>query len=486
MIKKRYLSLFILLFLYNIDSILYAQPALSPPLQRVVTQSNADNAFWSIMVRNADGDVIESYNADKLVRPASNLKLLTSATVLHGLGPGYTYKTHLYGVGRKVGNVWQGDLIFRGSGDPSISGQFYNDDRLHVFDEFITALETRGIEKIEGNIIGNDSFFDDQAYPEGWSWDDLSFYYAAPINALSFNNNTVDLTVRAHGAIGSTPAIEWFPFDTDYVHFINEQDITPANAEYDEYYHRLLGTNTIILGSNIPRGYIEKEALTIQNPPLYFIDTFKKYAEMSGIEVDGHLMVDNQVHDWDAARYQTLGMHVSPPLSELLKQLNKESDNFYAEMLLKTVAAERYNTQGTTDLGIALMKEFGRARGLEVSDLEISDASGMSPTTLFTTRDITQLLVSMQRHRYFETFKNSLPISGLDGSLEYRFRHSPLEGRIHAKTGYISGVRAISGYMQTQSDKTVIFSIVTNHYTSSTSYIDSLHESLLEEIYVRY
>lgn len=465
---------------------LQAQPALSPKLQQTILQNSADKAFWSLTVRDSTGEILEAYNSDKLVRPASNLKLLTTATVLHELGSDFTYKTNMYGVGRQDGNTWNGDIIFRGSGDPSLSGRFYNDDRLYVLEKFYSALKERGIEKISGNIIGNDSYFDAKPYPDGWSWDDLSFYYAAPINALSFNNNTVDLTVYARGDIGDTPSIEWFPFDTDYVEFVNEQNITPQNAEYDEYYQRILGTNTIILRSDLPKGYVEKEALSIQNPPLFFVDTFKKYLQDGGIQVDGHLMIDSHVHDWDNPRYQRLKVHESKPLGDLLHQLNKESDNFYAEMLLKTAAAERYNTQGTTDLGVALMKNFARSRGLNTSDMSISDASGMSSTTLFSTRALSKLLVSMQNHPEFEAFKNSLSQSGIDGSLQYRFRKSSLAGRILAKTGYVSGVRALSGYLQAQSDKTLIFSIVTNHYTTSTSYIDSLHESLLEKIYAAY
>lgn len=463
-----------------------AQPASSPSLQNIISQNSADNAFWSVTVRDTSGTIIQSLNSNKLVRPASNLKLLTAATVLNELGADFTYKTYMYGVGRQEGNVWYGDIIFRGVGDPSISGRFFNDDRFHVLEEFYTALKERGIERIAGNIIGNDSYFNEKPYPDGWSWDDLSFYYAVPINALSFNNNTVDLTVYANGGIGETPEIEWFPFDTDYVNFVNEQNITPSNAEYDEYYERVLGTNTIILRSNLPKGYIEKEALSVQNPPLFFVDTFKKYLEGGGIEVEGHLLIDSQVHNWNAPRYKTLEVHQSPPLKELLKQLNKESDNFYAEMLLKTAAAERYHTQGATDLGVALMKEFARSRGLNTSEMEMSDGSGMSARTLLTTRDISKLLVEMQKHKGFYAFKQSLSESGVDGSLEYRFRRSPLAGRVMAKTGYVSGVRALSGYLQTNSNKTVIFSIITNHYTSSTSYIDSLHESILEKIYASY
>lgn len=460
--------------------------SVSPEVKQLIKNSSADNAYWSLTVRDSTGTVLEAYNAEKLIRPASNLKLLTSATVLDELGPGYTYKTRMYGMGKQVGDTWQGSIIFRGMGDPSISGTFYNEDRLYVLDEFYQALKEQGISKIEGNLIGNDAYFDSKPYPDGWSWDDLSFYYAVPINALSFNNNTVDLTVYANGDVGDTPAIEWFPFDTDYVEFVNNQTITPAKATYDEYYQRLLGTNTIILGSTLPQGYVEKEELSISNPPLYFLDTIKKYFEDGGIEVKGHLIVESNVHDWDAASHKQLGVHESHPLSDLLEQLNKESSNFYAEMLLKTAAAEHFNTQGSTELGISLMESFAATVGINTSDLSISDGSGMSATNLISTCDLSRLLVAMSEHQYFDAFRNSLPIAGRDGSLEHRFNNTALEGRLRAKTGYVSGVRALSGYLKTKSNKTLIFSIATNHYTVDTSYIDSIQEAILAKLYERY
>jgi D-alanyl-D-alanine carboxypeptidase/D-alanyl-D-alanine-endopeptidase (penicillin-binding protein 4) len=292
--------------------------------------------------------------------------------------------------------------------------------------------------------------------------------------------------VYANGKVGAVPQIEWFPFDTDYVNFINDQIITPPNAEYDEYYQRLLGTNTVILQSTLPQGYVEKEALSVMDPPRFFLDTFKKYLQNGGIAVEGSNLVDSQPHRWTAGRYQQFVVHESPPLRNLLKQLNKESDNFYAEMVLKTAAAERYNTQGTSQLGVALVKKFARSLQLDVSNISLSDGSGMSATTLITTRNLSKLLSAMQQHREFKSFKNSLAVSGRDGSLKNRFGGSSLIGRVQAKTGYVSGVRTLSGYLQTKSNETLIFSIATNHYTANTSYIDSLHERMLEELYAAY
>lgn len=455
-------------------------------IAQTIEQSRADDAFWSVIVRDSTGKVLEGYNPNKLVRPASSLKLLTSAAILDELGPDYTYTTRIYGIGYQMGRTWEGDIIIRGAGDPSISGTFYQEDRFHVFDKFFTAIDSMGIREINGNLIGNDSFFDQQPYPKEWNWQDLSFYYGVEINALSFNNNAVDLRVYANGEVGEKPDIEWFPFDTDYVNFVNEQVITPPGSEYDEYYRRILGTNTIILRSKLPKNYVETESLSILNAPRYFLDTFRKYLEDGGIELNGRIIVDSQNIDWSSPDYRELTSHESVPLSKMLGQVNRESSNFYTEMLLKTMAAEHFEAAGSTELGLHLMKNFAASMRMDTSKLAISDGSGMASSTLLKVTDLSRMLVEMRDHDHFETYRNSLAVAGKNGSLERRFRDSPLRGNLHGKTGYLSGVRSLSGYMNAASGKNLTFSVVTNNYTQQTSYIDYIQDKIIEQIHKKY
>ncbi|MFH5832812.1 D-alanyl-D-alanine carboxypeptidase/D-alanyl-D-alanine-endopeptidase [Halalkalibaculum sp. DA384] len=464
---------------------LFAQPR-TPDLVSIVEQSSAGDAFWSVTVKDSTGRLLVGHNHDKLVRPASNLKLLTSAAILDQLGSDFRYQTYIYGMGEQRGEVWKGDLIVRGSGDPSISGRFYHEHRFHVFEEIANQLDSLGIRRVEGNLIGNDSYFDQQPYPKGWSWEDLSFYYGVEISALSFNNNAVDLQVFADDEVGETPRIQWFPFDTDYVDFINEQTIAPPNTEYDEFYRRMLGTNTIVLGSKLPKGYYEEESLSIMNAPLFFMDTFNKYLEDSGIDITGQIIIDSQPRNWSSDRFRVLARHDSPPLSELLVEVNTESSNFYTEMMLKTAAAEKYGVQGSTDLGIGLVEEFAHTAGMDTTDVELSDGSGMSSSTLLKPDDLTNFLSVMQEHPEFPAYEKSLAVAGFNGTLEHRFRGTPLERNVSGKTGYVSGVRAISGYMRARSGKKLVFSIYTNNYTNKTSYIDWLHQQLLMQIYESY
>jgi D-alanyl-D-alanine carboxypeptidase/D-alanyl-D-alanine-endopeptidase (penicillin-binding protein 4) len=451
----------------------------------VETIENSD-AFWSVIVRDSTGKIVEGYNFDKHVRPASNLKLLTSAMILNELGPDFRYTTNIYGLGIQSGNKWEGDIIVRGSGDPSISGTFYNKDRFHVFDKFFQSLDSLGIKKIDGSLVGNDAYFDQQAYPEGWSWDDLSFYYGVEVSALSFNENAVDLRVYANKGIGQKPDIEWFPFDTDYVNFVNEQVITPSYSEYDESYRRIMGTNTILLRSSLPENYVEKESLSILDAPRFFVDTFQKYLEQGGITVTEPMVVESSPRNWQEGRFTVLGEHQSEPLSKLLQEMNKESNNFYAEMLLKTAAAEHYDTPGSTELGVSLVESFAEKMNVDEESLVLSDGSGLASSTLITTEGLSKMMVKMRSNPYFKTYKSSLGVAGKDGTLEYRFRDTPLEDNFHGKTGYISGVRALSGYMESSSGRPLVVSVITNNYTEPTSYIDSLQEEIIQKIFYKY
>lgn len=455
------------------------------PVRDIINQSHAASSFWSIMIRGSDNDVLYEYNSDKLIRPASNLKLISSAAYLELIGEDHQFETTLYGTGEKIGNRWAGDLYIKGSGDPSINGEAY-DDPLFLFERWFRVLSEMGIEVVDGNIIGHDGLFDDIPYPRGWEWDDLSYYYAPEISALSFNMNVVDLEVLADGAPGSTPTISWFPFNTPYVQFINEQRITPRGTRFDESYRRELGSNRIYLRSTLPAGYYETEPLSIHNPSLYFIDTFKRYMERQGIQVRGQLLISKEHVNWNAPGFTKIDSHLSEPLYTMIKRLNQESDNFYAEMLLKYTAANEYGVQGSTELGLTLLKDFMNSNGFDSASIMLRDASGMAPATLVKTSELNQFLYNIQSKPYFGIYHESLSVGGRNGTLMYRFGSSPVGNRFRGKTGFLSGVRSLSGYLETTNGEVLVVTIATNNYTVRTTVVDLIHERILNYLYKNY
>jgi len=461
-------------------SSLGAETTLSERLRRLVAASAQPNAVWTVSVRDCDtGQSLADLNADTPANHASNLKLVTTAAVLATLGPDYVFETRVWGEGERDGDVWQGHVFVVGSGDPSISGRFHDGAALHVFDRFAEQLLAKGVRTIDGDLVGDDSFFDDRRRPGAWEVADLTYYYAPEISALSFNENCIDLTVTASGAVGAAPRTSHFPFDTDYVKLMDRQTITPAGSEFQESYRRVLGSNTIVLASRLPQGHVETESLTIADPALFFVDTLKKRLASRGVAVRGKVRTERRGRsfDWAGRGVALLAVHRSPPLSRLLTAVNKRSSNLYAEMMLKTVAAERSGASGSTWLGIQALEEVYRQFGGR--EIVAKDGSGMAAASLLTSGGLTAFLVNVRGAPYFPAFRDSLSVGGVDGTLGKRFK-TGLKGRVRGKSGTISGARAVSGYLDAVSGRTLAFSIVTNHFICPRADIDAVHEKIVE------
>lgn len=473
---------YLLLLLCFVNESAVAQNS-SDDISAIIEDSPASHALWAVQVRDSEGQLLLDFNGDKVVRPASNLKLISSAAFLDILGEDFQFETKLYTRGEIVNGVLRGDLIIRGSGDPTINRVTY-EDPLDVFNEWYQILDSLGINSIDGNIIGHHGFFDDVPYPRGWEWDDLSYYYAPEISALSFNSNVVDLEVMAEGEIGGVPKIEWEPFNTPYVQFINEQTITPRNSKFDESYRRELGTNTIYLRSSLPLGYYETEPLSIHNPPRYFIDTLQRYLKIREIPVRGQLLTSRNFINWDSLNM--IHSHKSPKLSEIVVQLNRESDNFYAEMLLKKLSARVIGEDGSTENGLEILKDFMNSMEIDTNLVTLRDASGMAPATLIRASDLNRFLVNVQSKPYFDTYYRSMSVGGRNGTLKYRFGSNNSPALFHGKSGFVSGVRALSGYMDAASGERLVVTIVTNNYTVRTSLVDMTHERIVDYLYSTY
>lgn len=521
-VKQLALLCFVLAPIYLVPVRLQAQS-----VEDIIMQHESKGVHWSISVIDEQGQSLESWNDQKWIVPASNMKLVTSAAVLEKLGTEFRYQTPIYGRGYLEDSVWVGDLMIVGKGDPSISGFLYEENRYHVFEELLHVLKNAGITGWTGQWIGRLGYFDAEVYPKGWDWDDLNFYYGVEISELSFNNNAVDLEVVAEGEIGAKPQISWFPDQTDYVRFINEQRIAPAHTKYDEYYRRSWQTNELYLASSLPVGYKETEALAIYDAPAFFMDSFVDYLWANGLEDTQQDTSPYRIERWwpDVLKPETnesltglaseqlgsalwtgyppnwyatnsasdalvgweyLGAVESPELGSLVSWLNKESDNFYAEMLLKTLSAETHGGPGSTSDGVQKTREILGSMGLDTTYVIMRDGSGLAGGNFLTTSFLTDLLFSMHHSSNSETYRASLPVMGEDGTLHYRMKSSPLRGRVQAKTGFVGGARSLSGYLTTELGNTLIFSMSANNFVSKVSAIDAVHEKILTYLYYNY
>ena len=453
-------------------------------LNSILSSAPNQEALWSVTVRDSKGNILESYNPDKLIIPASNQKLFTTAAVLDGLGSDFRYTTNVYGDGVLVDSVWEGNLVIKGVGDPSISGIMYNENRYHVFSSLAKQLKKFGIKEINGSLIADVSYFDRQIYPKGWDWDDLSFYYGVEIAPLSFNNNAVDLVVIADGEVGEKPSISWFPENTSFANFINYQTITPAGTKYDEYYQRDLGNNRIVLGSKLPKGYIEEESLSIAGAAMFFLQSFRQFLNHSGVNTPGSYMVQNP--NPNTLNLEVIASHTSESLSKLIEWTNKESDNFYTEMLMKTLDAEKSGQQGSFEYGIKEVRKFLGRMELDTTYVIMKDGSGMASGNFTKTSIISEFLVKMQHHPEFDVFYNSMSVGGIDGTIAHRMKDTPLYKNFKGKSGYVGGVRTLSGYFTTASGEQLIVSLATNNFIGKVRPIDEIHEQILVYLYAKY
>lgn len=448
----------------------------SEQLGDIFEDPNFSNGIWGVSIQSlVTGEYFYKKNENKLFMPASNQKLLTSAAGLLLLGPMYRFKTEVYSTGVIDGSILNGDLIIKGFGDPTISGRFNNDDMTKIFRDWADTLLALGIDEINGNILGDDNAFDDKGLGEGWAWDYESDWFAAPSGALSFNDNCIDIVVKP-GKKGEQAVLGITP-ETKYAIILNKVLTVGKDSNTNVQIYRERGTNVISVFGSIREGDDSlKVYATINNPTQYFVVTLKDILQKKGITVSGFASdIDDLTDPSGYSKAKLLFTHHSVFLKDILKVLNKNSHNFYAEQLLKTIGFETKG-YGTAARGIDAVKSILNKIGINTDNMEIVDGSGLSRLNLISPNQITVLLNYMYKSEVFTYFYNSLPVGGIDGTMANRVRKTRAQNNVRAKTGYINGVRSISGYIFTGDKEPVAFSIIANNFTVPVVLADNLQD----------
>jgi D-alanyl-D-alanine carboxypeptidase/D-alanyl-D-alanine-endopeptidase (penicillin-binding protein 4) len=437
-------------------------------------------ANWGVYIESLKtGEIIYKRNPYKLFMPASNMKLFTTSAALVLLGPEYRYKTTLSGRGEvNADGVLQGDLIITGSGDPSFSGRFFENNPVKIFEDWADSIKLAGISHINGNIIGDGTVFDNEHFGGGWEYDDLKSYYAAPVSGLSFNENSIRLLVKPGAYLNKTPDISIIP-ETKYVNIINNAVTIPPTRIQRISSDRKIGTNIITIDGtiSIDRNTVSHN-LSIDNPPLFTAFLFKEILEANGITCSGNagtFDADNANSYYNDMKI--FATYTSPSLSELLQIVNKNSNNFYADQILKTLGKE-FKEEGSFSSGAEVVRDFISGIGINPDQFKAYDGSGLSRHNLVTPEHIAILLKYMKKHKYYNYLFESLPIAGVDGTIENRMKDSPAENIVHAKTGTIRYVRALSGYVRSKDNEDFIVSLLVNHYTTPSSTSAALQDRL--------
>ncbi|MGD9897932.1 MAG: D-alanyl-D-alanine carboxypeptidase/D-alanyl-D-alanine-endopeptidase [Calditrichaceae bacterium] len=421
-----------------------------------------------------NGKVVYHRNEHKLFIPASNIKLYTTAAALANLSTEYRFRTEFYTNGLIRDGHLEGDLKIKGYGDPTISGKFYDKDIFTVFRLWADSLKNIGIHYIDGDIVGDDSYFSDDFLGKGWNWDDESFRYAAQTGALSLNDNCVDISVSPGDSVLHPVKISVVP-DPEYVKIINRAETISLDSLSSLKIVRKRAENIIVISGGLPMGGKEvKQSVTVEQTASYFLHAFSKILNEKKILYSGN--IKTQVPGVTDG-HSLLFKYESPPLPEIINEINKNSNNFYAEQLLRVMGAE-FRKKGSAGMGIDFVNEWATSVGIDPDDILIYDGSGLSRLNLITPYATATLLRHMYHDKDFDLFYNSLPVAGVDGTLKNRMKGTGAEGNARAKTGFVSHTRNLAGYINDSAGNPYLFVIMVNNYHVPTAYVNLLQDRI--------
>ena len=446
-------------------------------IDTAIDESELGAARWGISVISmADGSTIYTRDADKLFTPASNMKIYTTGVALDLLGTDYLWRTSVYANSQPDANGRiQGDLVLYGRGAPDLLANSKDENRGSLA-RLAADLHARGVRIVSGNVIGDESYFRGDPLGDGWQWTDLQWYFAAEASALSINGNEVDINFVPSGKAGES--IVRTTDTEDHVTVQNRMAATDKSARSTIGVHRGLSDNNIeVWGEFAPGSKGFGARLSVHKPALWAAKLFVRALKARGIQVEGQtLSRDSRVPQsqrFDPSRSLELAFVQSQPLSEIAKKTNKESDNLYAELILRTLGRERGEMaapsqasgreRGDDEAGLAVIRVWLAQAGIATTRLALHDGSGLSRLDLVTPDANTRLLVALARTAAGPVFKESLPIAGRDGTLGGRLK--TVTDKVYAKTGSLTYNNSLSGYLTIADGRTWAFSIMCNDQT---------------------
>ena len=480
--------------------------------ERILAESAAQKAFWGVLIVDRDtGETLYDLNADRFFTPASNAKIFTTAFALASLGPTYQFHTTLESFGTLGGDGHlHGDLVLVGRGDPDLSNLKIPDagkaeregpaDR--VLAELADAAVAKGLHEVDGDIVADDSYFPYDPYPAGWSMGDQFFTFGAPLSAIAFNENTVEIVVTPGARVGDPATFTADPaagMEGVTVRFTT----SAASDNPDVGVGRQPGENFIFLRGTIPLGHSPMQFdLAMADPASVTGHTLRRLLESRGVTVTGSVRIQHSpppvscisldttvVHPdclVPAPQYATvLAEHLSPPLIESVHLTNKISQNLHAELFLRTVAREKAG-YGATDAGLWLERDFLKTVGVADGDVVLSDGSGLSTDDLVTPRAAVEILRYAAAQPWGQDYIASFPIAGVDGTLESRMVNTSASGLVLAKTGTLEHVHSMCGYATTLRGEHLVFAMFANNSTlkgrDSTAPLDALAVAMVENL----
>lgn len=452
-----------------------------------------DRHIWGVAITDLDGRLLYGRNADRMMVPASNTKLVVAAVASALLGPEFRVQTSLYGTGPVVDGVLRGDLVLYGRGDPTFSNRCFQSDTAATgacdrdpiarYRELARQLRVRGVRGIAGDLVGDGSYFTDGVIHPGWEFYDLYWWYAAPVSALGFNDNSVDIRITSRDTAGGAADVTLAP-DIGLATIDNRAEIGPRGSRRTFDVLRSPDGTSYVATGIVPAGASPQvESAAVLDPNRFAALAMRQALLSEGITVRGGVTSTSDSLAFHHARHgMPLAEVTSRPLRDWIYPILNTSQNWFAEMTLKQLGRQ-FGATGSWQEGIRVERRFLiDSMQIDSTQFAVTDGSGLAANNLVSPLAFTRLLVFMRRHPNYQMFAAALPLSGATGSLRRRFTGTPLEGRVRAKTGSISRVNTLSGYVERTDGRVLVFSVQANHHTLGSSRMIPAIDSVVVEL----
>ncbi|MDQ8168664.1 MAG: D-alanyl-D-alanine carboxypeptidase/D-alanyl-D-alanine-endopeptidase [Gemmatimonadota bacterium] len=446
------------------------------------------NARWGMLIVDAErGDTIVSHDADRLFMPASNQKLLTAAIAAQTLGVDYRWRTPVLLHGRQRGQTWRGDVLVQGAGDPSVSDSLQGGNALNAFLPIREALAARGITRITGRVRAVGDAFSGATTGYGWAYDDFDAAYSAAVDELMFNEGELLLTARAGRRAGAPVTVVTSPtraYPQLLVQAVTrDSGAVPAGAPrparlqaaYDSIGDRVVVTGTLAAGDSASL------LIAYRHPNDAYVAALTQSLTDGGIRVDGRVVARG---DTIRRAVDSLTVLMSAPFPDVLRRMQKPSQNQIAELLFRTTGLAASGV-GTADSARAVGTRTLAQWGITTTDAAYRDGSGLSRHDYLTPRAVISVLDAMRRAPWFATYRDALPVAGVDGTIRSRMKGSAAQGNARAKTGTLDKTRSLSGYVTTADGRLVLFSLLSNNFSVPTREVERVQDLLVTTLAAR-
>jgi D-alanyl-D-alanine carboxypeptidase/D-alanyl-D-alanine-endopeptidase (penicillin-binding protein 4) len=448
-------------------------------LREIFSDRTVDHGLWSIVVQSLkQGETLYSLNSFRMQTPASNQKVFTAAAAAERLGWDYRYTTRIYATGPIDANgAVNGDLIVVSDGDPTINPR--HPERWGIFDEWARQLAAKGVRQVNGYLIGDDNAFEEPGWAPGWAWDDLALGYGAAVSALQYNENQVELLIGPGLDVAARGIISVSPSGSGLT--INHQVSTVAAGQPSRVtLQRTPGSGLLTVTGQVAVGAAPlTEHAAVDNPTLVYLNALRAALHRQGVNIERTpLDIDDVRMRPDMSNATMLIEDQSPPLSELIDVTLKWSRNIYAETMLRTMSVE--STEKSTAGGLAVLEETMNDWGVFREYFLARDGSGLSRYDYLSADALTWVLTHLWRDpRHADAFRATLPVFGVNGNVANRLKDTAASGRVWAKTGSMSQVRSLGGYIATAEGEPLVFAFIVNGFRVPAREIDSAMDRAL-------